>query len=368
MLDLTGYELSRLLKNVSIRIALVCAILFCGLYVYNEIPTQFNDYHQVYKTYQKGQGFIDSEKLHAAKLGMVKLERLYDQGVRFDDNELGELLLYQDVQKVAAEKGRHESLLRALSTKAGEKEKLEYARLKRVGAPKGAYYTEGWKQVIDFWGSMGCYPAVMITILGVSWLFQQEKNTGMSGLIRSTREGRRRLVTAKISASMLFTLMVVVGLETLNLLAGEYLYSLAGAGAPLENLFFSTPYTLRIWQYWVLKTLLETAVTGIIALFAALVTVAFKNGVVSVAITGGVFLLHELIINPASITRSTHLIPLINNDFVRLRHFGTDFAQVFLLHSQPVTYEQVLVALHVLLLVVLSFGVYGIGRRTRRST
>jgi hypothetical protein len=399
VLQLIKHETYKLVKNKGICLGLILCLLVYALYAYSSVPSFFNNYRRSYGYYKAGEGIVTSQDVQTAKEGTARLKLLYDEGRRFNDKQFGEKLLYRDINKVVKDRAYYDKLIKELeisknktknttvgvdveATKdttepkgadaaiASNNTKIEakaaalsYALVKKVGPLKGAYYTDGWKAILNFWGDIGYYFVAILAFFGISRIFPEEMASGMDQLIRSTREGHRKLVTAKIAAAILYVCSITGIFALINLFTNAFFYGLAGWNVPLKNVFLQTPYSFRIWQLYILQLIFAMMVMSILGLIAMLLSVLTKNSIAAFSVAGGSFLLYDICTKDALNSQLNGSAGFLLTDFIRLNGFGKSYSNIYTLFGHPMLYEQALAYVLVLICAIIMFTTYFVSKK-----
>lgn len=88
-------------------------------------------------------------------------------------------------------------------------------------------YTTGWKVFVEML-QFGLVLGSILIICVISTVFAEESQTKMLTLIFSTKEGRRKDVTAKIFASFTFTVFLFLWIVVVDLAMCRIIYGLNG--------------------------------------------------------------------------------------------------------------------------------------------
>lgn len=167
---------------------------------------------------------------------------------------------------------RKEALAQSLEreptgTYAHRESKKELDMLNALENPYGFYLVNGWNSVFaliePFFSVL--LLAIMI-LLGVTPVFADEYTKRTAGLILATKHGRRKVVTAKVLASLMYTATIFSLFHVANFVLQLFIVgSFSGGDAPMQSLpsylyAFSfdhllAPYDWTIWQYFLLQWL-----------------------------------------------------------------------------------------------------------------
>lgn len=358
MIQILKHEIYKIFSSKEVYIALTLCLLVYALYVNSIAPSSFNNHRTVYKYYKSEEGFVTSQNILNAKKGMVELNKLYDQGIRFNDEELGKSLLYQDINTVVKEKANYIKLINELQNYKNKKEKLSYDIMKKVGPIVCAYYTEGWKSIINFWGDIGYYLILILAFFGISKIFPNEQVTGMDKLIKSTREGNRKLNIAKIIAAIIYVIAITTIFALVNILTNAFIYGLAGFHVPLKNIFIQTPYSIKIYQFWLLTQLMAIVIVSILGLLTMLISIITNSSVISFSVVGGCFLVYDNVTKAVNNNPAHGTVGFVITNFIRLKGFCTSYLNIYDAFGYAMIYEKVLYGFVFILFIGMIFTTY----------
>jgi hypothetical protein len=204
---------------------------------------------------------------------------------------------------------------------------------------------------------MGHYFILALVILGVSIIIPQEYWESMDSLIGSTRESKHKLIYAKIGAAFVYTMLVVGVFVVINIITNWYLYGLKGWNAPLKNMYFSTPYRIKIWQFFILQQLLYIINISIFALITLLVSVLTRNSAISLTTGGLTYTILELISKYAVSKPVPGSTGFIIKGFTNLKDICSSYLNVYNIFGYPVLYETVLTVFILIIIVLMAASV-----------
>jgi hypothetical protein len=315
------------------------------------------------------EGFVTTEKIRMAEEGMIELNKLYHDGIRFDEKNLGKSILYKDINTVVTQKDKYKKLINDLENdeSKGDKEKLILKHLKNVGPLDSAYYTEGWKNIIKFTWSIGYYFTIMLVLLGVSLIIPREYSSGMYMIVNSTKESKRKLIYAKISVVIIFAGIVVAFFAVINILANWYIYGLAGWNAPLKYIYYDTPYNINIWQFFFMQQLFHILSVSILGLLTMLISIIWKKSIMSLSLGGIIFIIFDEISRLIGDQASQGSASFIIGDLIHLKCIFTSYKNIYNIFNFPIQYEVILTGIIVLLLIFIIEAIYTSYRRLYRA-
>lgn len=243
---------------------------------------------------------------------------------------------------------------------AYRKNLLHYKMLKNIGPPAFAY-CRGWEEliVLNSYYLVGFITALLLITLAP--VFLAEYNCGMDSLIFTSRHGRRRLVTAKILASVIVTAGFALFFTVLTAAAAFYVHGFSGGNIPISysRIMEGSPYNFSMAEYLIRH--LGIQVFGI-ACFSLVVLLAslFNRSPLVVIFIGGFFY-----IAPALLQELYRLNPLNYMDLMKVTGLFNSF-KVFNICGYPVLLPQVNLLFFGCLSAALLYSIY-LGFRCRQA-
>lgn len=368
-MTLLRFELEKLLKWKGLYIAAVLLILINALYIFSNKPSSLSHYRSAYGYYKVEEGYVTAEKIRMAEKGLKELNKLYRDGIKFDEKNLGKSILYKDINTVVTHRDEYKKVISNLENNKAksEKEKSILKFLKNVGPLDSAYYIEGWKEIVKYTWSIGYYFTIMLVLLGVSLIIPQEYSSGMYMIINSTKESSRKLIYSKIIAVIVFAGIVTAFFAVINLFINWYFYGLAGWNAPLKNLYYDTPYNIRIWQFFLIQQLLHVLSLSVLGLFTMLISIFWKKSAMSLSIGGIVFIIFNWIAGLIGYNAEQSPAGFIIGNIIGLKRICTSYKNICTIFSFPVRYESVLIIIIILLLIFMTQAIYNSYRKFSRA-
>ena len=187
------------------------------------------------------------------------------------------------------------------------------------------------------------YLAVILVFIISLGLVFYEKNEGPLGLLRTTLNGRRKLMAAKVAAMFLSALFVVVSLYAVNAVVGRCVFGTIDYGRPLQSIYvyMKSPFRMSIGGFlgaWFAAKLLTLFLLGT---FFMLMGAVFNN-IIFVFVSSAAAVLAEVLLH-AGIS-GTHFLAFFKYvniahgiktggmfaDYVNLNLFGTPVNTFFL--------------------------------------
>lgn len=189
-----------------------------------------------------------------------------------------------DMAKLAAKDGKNNYNYRNLA--------LQTSRMEKLPTTPRLYFTLPWGDTLLFPNTLGCILVFVLVLLGIAPIFSEEYSSGMDSIILSSRNGRRKVVGAKIfagivwcvAAEVLFTL-VDFAVQTIGY-GGVY-----GWNAPLSALgaYSASLLNLNVLPYFLLQTLMSAIGVVFFGLLVLLISSLSRNVLVPFFVGGAVF-------------------------------------------------------------------------------
>jgi hypothetical protein len=171
-----------------------------------------------------------------------------------------------------------------------KKNNLHIDMLKKRDEPYYSY-SNGWNGMIDYVNTFGLISLAVLIILGLSSVFSGEDETGMNQYILSSKHGRRKLVSAKISASSVYVVFVAFVLYIEAFVHHAYLYTLEGGQGSLQLAFkyIASPYNFTLMEYHLVQLAFYLCSAIAFAMFVLLVSSLIRNSLISFFVSGVIF-------------------------------------------------------------------------------
>ncbi|MDX8366325.1 ABC transporter permease subunit [Cytobacillus sp. IB215665] len=151
-------------------------------------------------------------------------------------------------------------------------------------------YSKGPQETIGFAYYSRFFTSIMI-LIGLATIFVNETNTGMDQLIYSSTHGRRKSITAKIFASIIYVLFVILSWLTFDVLMNMYVYGNSGWDAPIQMITQHTPYNLTMLEFFLIQTGIHILVAIAFMTLVLVVSALSKNTLMSFIISASIFIL-----------------------------------------------------------------------------
>lgn len=296
MRELVRYELYKIFKQKSIYfVALVLLAIIVFFLMQMRGPS-------LYYLYQKWEGPVSEQDVKQAKKLDTIIANKQDKGIEITWDQLKLRNVYNDVQEIGRYKEKQESTLQEINKKITKLKKegkigyefrklnLQKEMLLNVDYSK-LYYQRPAEQMNEFLNTYGLVFVGALIVVGLSSIFTQEYTTGVDNYILSSVNGRKKIVHAKIIASMIFVIIVILisvifDVVFWNVMEGNY-----GWKAALQSMdtYWDSPYSFTLFSYFVVQVVFQLIAGCAFALFVLLISAISKNSLVSFIISGFIF-------------------------------------------------------------------------------
>ena len=206
----------------------------------NYFPKKYGSVHDFYKEYyQQYEGPVTPEKVMLAEDGnrqIAEYKKEYTEQHNGSPVDFGpktaihrKNVVFSEILEADKKVRNHnaqintlEQRLKTMENKGQhdfehKKTKLHYSMVNKIKAP-GIHFNWGWRETSDFINTLGTLIMGAMILLGVSTVFSNEYSTNMDALILSSKNGKSRVITAKLLASGIFIVIVALFFTLLNLL------------------------------------------------------------------------------------------------------------------------------------------------------
>jgi hypothetical protein len=237
---------------------------------------------------------------------------------------------------------------------------MHYNMLSGLKPPSGDYF-RGWERLIDFANTFGFIVLGALILLTLAPVFAEEHAVKMDSLILSSRHGRKKIVTAKIAASLFAVFSYAVIMFIINVAVNSVLFSLDGSQVALQELFKyrHSPFNLNVSQYFLIQQ--ATHLFGAAAFsFLILLLSVFSRSSLIPFFTGGAiyagpfFLTRVLNIEHGLIQR---LMDFSYSQLIMVEELFSNF-HVFNVFGMPVLYLHAMYFLFLLISAVTIYLIY----------
>lgn len=274
MIQLTRYEFIKIVMRKSIVLTFAIFLVFLIAYSFLQ-HSGLSDGSEDYRPYE---GPVTEEKARMARDHMQSVglnnEYIYPNGVFYD-------ISYFSPETKSNYTSYDES---------GQ------ARTRTVDVTE-VHYNKPWAYLLEYIDQFGTVFMIIFILLGLAPVFANEYALGTASLLRSSKRGKSKLVTAKLLASIIYVAACVVLFTGVNLLIYWLRFgNLAGADTPLQSvaMYFDTfnyeysPYRFTAFQYYVVQLLTHAAGSIVLGCIVLLVSVLSSTPFVAVSLSAAI--------------------------------------------------------------------------------
>lgn len=154
---------------------------------------------------------------------------------------------------------------------------------------------------------------IILLIIGTVLIFTADKDTGTSIYLESSVNGKGKSTAAKLIAAGLYAFFIALLFFVTDLISFTILLRIDGFEQPVYSLtnYFSTPYTMPIWQFIILYFLFRLLGFWCIISLTALITVILKKPILSV-IGSFIFFVAMMLLKTYCLTEDKRWVNLFN--------------------------------------------------------
>ncbi|MFC7371599.1 hypothetical protein ACFQPF_07915 [Fictibacillus iocasae] len=295
-MNLLRWELKKIFQQKTIYIV---AVVMLAFFTTNALGRE--DRTMSREVYREWAGPITTEKMDKAK-------KLYDdisktmpevEEGRFEDLSDRERVEYSMSEMLAYGKNSTNSakaqiaqiekrIIKAVS--AGDdalvnKLKLEKQMYSQVQVNTFAYH-DGPQEIVDTVNTFGLVFSGLLLVVGLAGIYSSERSSGVENYMLSAKNGREKVMRAKMYASFLYALSVVAVWELYSVSMWTYLYGADGWNLPLQYSFkyYFSPYSMTLAEYHGIQ--MGIHVLGALALAGVIVIVSMISRSSMIALFG----------------------------------------------------------------------------------
>ncbi|WP_339239625.1 hypothetical protein MKX40_04235 [Paenibacillus sp. FSL R5-0517] len=170
------------------------------------------------------------------------------------------------------------------------------------------YYNKPWGYLLEYIDQYGVVFMMIMVLLGLAPVFTEEYALGTASLLRSSKRGKSKLVSAKCIASILYVVMCVILFTGINLVLYWLRFgNLAGANTSIQSVgmyvysfdYEFSPYTFNAFQYYLVQLFTHIAgslvFASIVLLVSVLSSTSFIATIVNTVIVGLPYLAFDVL-------------------------------------------------------------------------
>src|SRR5690625_1995066 len=237
----------------------------------------------------------------------------------------------------------------------------ELKMLEKLGNPYGFYKIQAWKGMMDLIEPFFSVVLIAIMILlGLSPVFAEDHSQKTIGLVLATKHGKKRLVSAKLLASITYIGVAFILLHLTNFILQLNGYGgLHGWGAPMQSLvtypadYSMSPFAWDVWQFYFIMLTVQFLAGVAFGVLVLCLSHLSKNVLMTFFVSGSILALPHilrLIGLDRGFFETFNLFSYL--EFMRIERLFDQF-KVFNFFGQPVLYSTYLIGLFGVVTLVL---------------
>jgi ABC-type transport system involved in multi-copper enzyme maturation permease subunit len=298
-MSLFKWELKKIFQQKTIYIVAVFMLGFVSLNAFDREDRTANR-----EVYREWAGPVTAEKLEKAnKLNEELTKKLpdgEDLGVLSARERveygLGETLAYSQnsVHQAKNAMARLDKRIKKAEAKGDDslvsKLKLEKNMFSKVEVNNFAYH-DGPQEVVDTVNTFGLVFSGLLLVIGLAGIYSNERSSGVENYILSAKNGREKIMRAKLFASFVYALAVVALWELYSIGIWTYLYGTEGWNLPIQYSFkyYFSPYSMTFTEYHFMQMGIHLLATLALAGVIVIVSMISRSSMISLFGAGVVF-------------------------------------------------------------------------------
>lgn len=300
-------------------IYIVFFIVILTMIYANKLPSEMTMKEEIYEgLYDTWGGPVTEEKVISAREKMVQEDNGDSSITSFEDRAASYVHFLVAAAGMNAEYlneriGSLQEQLRSLNSNSYDYREAskELKMLYQIGEPHGFYLIRAWRDMFDLIEpTAGVIFLSVLLLLGLTPVFADEYTKRTVGLILATKHGKRKIVSAKILASITYVSTVLLSLHLVNLVLQWNKYGgfqgwdipIQGLSSSYESLsmrgFELSPYALEVWQLYFITIVLQLLACVAVGILILFVSVISRNSMmaffISAAILGIPFMINQI--------------------------------------------------------------------------
>lgn len=331
-MQLLRFELYKIFKQRSMWFAF---LLIAGM-SYLSLGTDFDPGLEK-ELYRKWEGPITEEKLERARTEQEALlekwqQRGDDQTESWTDREEIQRSIYRKLQLAQQAETNIALRLQALEREERISAELERGMLERIRISDMTFHS-GAALIVNF-VEFGAYLFMGVMLLiGLSPIYSREYSTGADNYLFSTKRGRRTAAWAKIGAASIYTALMLLAWEMLNLTVNLLRFGSGGWETSIQLItlhaeapYIDSPYAFTILEYHLIQLGVHFAGAVGFALLIVLVSSLSRNSMAVFFTCGFIFMAPVWIRSLEAVASFSYTsvmrVQFLFDDFQALNVFG----------------------------------------------
>ena len=381
MIDLIKFELYKIFSKKLVLIMILLTVLFAGINVYANVSpkhTGFSSIKEVKKILEPYEGRVITEE--ETNMISTKIEEIHKKGLRGETFSKEENIYYYHLRDymvqmnpsytVNGEKYKLDEMKDEIKRleKDGKTDSFEYKNLEYIHnilskkeTPK-FYYKMPWNLTADF-NVIATLTSTLVAI-GIATIFSEDYQRKSSSIVLSSKNGKTKLVTSKLLAGAIYTLITFV------LINGIYLINAASIGFKGGNLplnFFQsyerTPFNITMNEFYIKALAISLIGLLLYSILIMFISLILKNNMLSLLLGLGVYYVPGYISNFISSEKILKLLGAINiSEAIRVQWMFRDTITYNIL-GEPVLYLTVLTTVVIIAIPITLCAIKYFGKR-----
>lgn len=153
------------------------------------------------------------------------------------------------------------------------------------------YYSRPVAEMVDFVNTFALVLLGALILIGIAPVFTQEYTSGVDQYILSSKNGRKKLVTAKLFASGIFVLIIVAFSVFYNVISRISVYGNHGWKAALQSAakYTTSPYDFNLLNYFLTQIGFQILAGLVFAFLVLFISSVSRNALISFFVSGFIF-------------------------------------------------------------------------------
>ncbi|MFT4412214.1 hypothetical protein ACLM5H_00005 [Fredinandcohnia humi] len=293
-MQLIKFELYKIFSQKIIYITFILLVLFSTGLTFERTEEWKKD------IYREWEGTLTAEKVKHAELQYKELEMKtaeMEMGETYSEEEFTKMGVYETIAMLNNVKMNVKQKLTELESEDNYNTELEKSMLKQVDVSYFAY-NKGPEKIIDYTSIFAILVSGAMLLIGLSSIYSQEYSTGVDNFQLSSKKGRNSLMWAKISAALIYTLVVIIAWEIFNIGMNIVQYGNEGWETSIQSYFkyYFSPYDFTLIEFHLLQLGIHTLAACSFAITIVLISSVCKHSLISFIISGIIFAVPYLIV------------------------------------------------------------------------
>lgn len=252
--------------------------------------------------------------------------------------------------------------------KEGDTNSYQYKELKYIHdlvskkeTPK-YYFKFGWREATNF--NMNCMWISILILVSICTIFSNEYQSNTASIVLSSKNGQKKLTTAKIITGLIFSTFVFLIMNGIQVIILA-MHGFKGWDVPKSFLssYVRTPYTMNIGTFYVCGLIVSFIGTVLFTLLIMLVSLISKNNMISFAVSVAMLLGPEFIGRFMPTYNLTKIFAELNieNLIGPISMFGS--ISTYNIFGKPVLYLNVIVTIGIISIPIVLYFINRIGKK-----